>query len=293
MRIVVLILLIFSVFSCHNTADRVVPDTSGYAYIAMDTVQLSMARVINETSGLARIRNTYWTHNDSGGQPSVYQFDPISGEIIRAVRVRGAINNDWEELTQDSTFIYIGDFGNNRGNRKNLTIYKSRISELLEEEVVDAEKITFNYPDQESFFNGYNHNHDLEAMITYGDSIYLFSKNWQNMRCKLYSLPKEPGDYTAHLISSFDSRGTITAAAISDDLKSLYLLGYNPGEGFDPFIWFISDWRDNDFLSGEKTRYNISIRQQMEAIIPANDSTLIISSEDEGDGHPSLFSITM
>jgi hypothetical protein len=35
-----------------------------------------------------------------------------------------AKNTDWEALTNDGNNFYIGDFGNNDGSRRDLTIYK-------------------------------------------------------------------------------------------------------------------------------------------------------------------------
>ena len=198
-----------------------------------------------------------------------------------------------QDETQDEKYIYVGDFGNNMGNRRNLLIYIVDIADVLSQQEVEAQEIHFAYPDQNSFYNGYNHNHDAESMIAYGDSLYLFSKNWQNMRSKLYALPKEAGTYQAHLISEFDSRGTLTAAALSDDHHSLYLLGYNPGDGFHPFIWIIRDWQQNDFYSGDKVRYNFPVNLQTEAIIMANDSTLYISAENEDGESPSLYSFSL
>ena len=34
-------------------------------------------------------------------------------------------NTDWEEISQDKDFIYIGDIGNNSGNRDDLKIYRA------------------------------------------------------------------------------------------------------------------------------------------------------------------------
>lgn len=293
LRLFISLCLMLCIISCHQRESRVVPDTSEFNYKTLDTVQLHMDKIINETSGMVRIGETFWTHNDSGGEPALYQFDPKSGQITNKVTIKGAKNYDWEELANDSTHIYIGDFGNNLGNRKNLLIYKVLTADVLSDKEVEAEKIHFVYPDQNSFYNGYNHNHDAESMVAYGDSLYLFSKNWQNMRSKLYALPKSAGTYEAHLISEFDSRGTLTAAALSDDLQTLFLLGYNPGDGFDPFIWIIRDWRGNDFYSGVKQRYNFAGNLQTEAIIMANDSTLYISSENEAGESPSLFSFSL
>ncbi len=285
----VLIVITVSVFglSC-NHQDRIIPDVSDFASIQLDTVQLQLNKLIEETSGLVKIDSTFWTHNDSGGQPALYQFDPVTGEIERTVYVNQAKNVDWEDLTHDDQYVYVGNFGNNFGNRKNLGIYKVSIESMMTNDQVDAELITFSYPDQEKFYSGYNHNHDCESMIAYGDSLYLFSKNWKDKQTKLYSLPKSPGDYSAKLLSSYDVRGTLTGATLSDSLDRLFLLGYNAGDGFDPFVWTISDWLGTDFLSGDKERVNILNRRQTEGILMSDDETLYISAEHEGGGYPIL-----
>jgi len=286
-------LLMISIIAACNRQERVQPDISIYTTITLDTVQAKLSKTIKETSGLARIDSTFWTLNDSGGEPALYQFDPYSGEVLRTVFFNGAINKDWEDMTTDSNFVYAGNFGNNFGNRKDLKIYKAQISDLLSKDEIAAEEIAFSYPDQKDFFNGYGHNHDCESIIAYGDSLYLFSKNWQDMQTKLYSLPKTPGTYVANLISSTDTRGALTAAALSDDQSQLYLLGYNPGDGFDPFIWTVSDWSGTNFLNGSMERKNITNRRQTEGIVMADDQTLFISAENESAGFPILFKLNL
>jgi len=52
-------------------------------------------------------------------------------------------------------------------------------------DTVNAEVLYYNYSDQFSFPNLHNNNNfDCEAMICVGDSIFLFSKNWQNNKTK-------------------------------------------------------------------------------------------------------------
>lgn len=295
MKLLLFPLVVLMISSCHSHTgkDRVQPDISIFDAITLDTVQTKLSKVIEETSGLAQIEGTFWTHNDSGGEPALYQFDPHSGDVLRTVVFKGAENKDWEDITTDSSYVYVGNFGNNFGNRKDLKIYKARISDLLTQDEVEVEEIAFSYPDQESFFNGYGHNHDCESVIAYRDSLYLFSKNWQDMRTKLYSLPKKPGSYVANMISSGDARGTLTAAALSEDQSRLFLLGYNPGDGFDPFVWTVTDWTGSDFLSGKMDRKNITNRRQTEGIIMADESTLYISAENEDGGYPILLKLNL
>ena len=73
---------------------------------------------IEETSGLLLINENLISHNDSGGENTLYEFDISTGNISGAVNIDNSVNIDWEDIACDSDYIYIGDFGNNNGNRR-------------------------------------------------------------------------------------------------------------------------------------------------------------------------------
>ena len=81
---------------------------------------------IKETSGLIYYADALWTINDSGNLPIIYKFDPETGKILHRIRISNAKNKDWETLAQDDQNIFIGDVGNNKANRKSLTIFIKR-----------------------------------------------------------------------------------------------------------------------------------------------------------------------
>jgi hypothetical protein len=60
-------------------------------------------------------------------------------------------NTDWEEISQDSSYIYVGDFGNNyQGNRTDLHILRiEKKSFLLNQPIIDT--ISFSYSNQTDF----------------------------------------------------------------------------------------------------------------------------------------------
>ncbi len=261
--------------------------------LAHKTIVAKLDLAIRETSGLSIINNTYWTINDSGNEPKLYQFELSSGNVLKTVTITAVENHDWEELTEDKTHMYIGDFGNNRGGRDNLMIYKVDVAQLLTNQKATAKIIEFNYPDQKQFYSAYNHNFDCEAMVSSGDSLYLFSKNWLDRKCKLYSLSKKAEKQTANLINEFDTGGTITAAALDEDEKRLYLLGYNGIGFYSSFLWEIKDWEGSDFFTGSKTKYMLTMNRQTEGIVIDKDGSLLISAEQNKGGSPSLFSVTL
>ena len=171
-------------FASSNTDSLSFLKNGGFRKIdASPSVFLSpLPEKVNETSGLIFWRNALWTHNDSGGKPEIYKIDTSTGKIVQTICLDGIIAFDWEDMAQDNDFIFIGDFGNNGGDRKNLCIYKILKSSIpLNEKTatLTPSKINFSFADQKSFVNNFRKNDfDCEAFFACGDSLFLFSKNW-------------------------------------------------------------------------------------------------------------------
>ena len=238
---------------------------------------------IDETSGLAYLNGKLWTINDSGGLNALYAFDTITGEIIQRITIANATNIDWEALADDDDFIYIGDFGNNSGSRDDLTIYRVLKSDIPMEgnSTVESDKITFVFSDYEGAAeNRRSHNFDCEAFIATNDSLYLFSKNHENQKTKLYKLPNQPGNYIAEKVTTFNSAGLITGADINETDNEITLVGYVNNE-WTPFTWLLFDFEDNNFFSGNKRRIDLLniIATQTEAIAYTVGKKEVMTSE--------------
>ena len=96
-------------------------------------VLADLPKALNEVSGTEIISNSdlIWMLNDSGNKPLIYGLEK-KGTIIRKLKI-DAKNHDWEDLTSDKDGnLYIGDFGNNLSDRKNLTILKVKAEGLIE-----------------------------------------------------------------------------------------------------------------------------------------------------------------
>lgn len=238
---------------------------------------------INETSGLIQWDGGFWTHNDSGGENIIYKLDTVSGEVVQKVRIVNSTNIDWEDIAQDENFIYIGDFGNNNGNRDNLAIYLVDKDDIYSDEYleVNARKITFTYEDYTGKIEKTkNNNFDCEAMIATNNYIYLFSKNRGDDKSKLYQLPKNQGDYIAQLKYTFNSSGLITGADLSKNTNELILVGYT-NNSWIPFLWLMFDFEGEDFYSGNKRRIDmLNIpATQTEGICYTAEGRGVLSSE--------------
>ncbi len=241
----------------------------------------NLSTTVNESSGLIWWDKHVWTHNDSGGDPFLYEIDDSSGNVLKTVQITNATNKDWEDIAQDDKFIYIGDFGNNtNGNRTDLKIYRVKKSDVKNKVVARASVINFSYNDQTDFTaTGSNKtNFDCEALIAYGDSLFLFSKDWVDNKTRLYKLPKLPGTYTAINIGELNVQGLITGAEIVPDKRVIVLTGYNGV--LAPFIYLLYDFTGNYFFNANKRK--VSINQgllQMEGICSISDKKFYISNE--------------
>lgn len=234
--------------------------------------------LVQETSGLIKYNNLIWTFNDSGGKPEIYGINLSNDSIEQTITLKNAINNDWEDITQDMNSIYIGDFGNNQGTRDSLVIYKIAKASIPNNGNASliAENITFLYagykpvavPVSWSAF-------DCEALVQMNDSLYLFTKDWTSGSTSIYSLPKKPGRYEAKKLNTLDPQGLITGADFKDN--TLILLGYS---NLTPFVL---KFKTNNFLKlkdSDAKRYNLKeiATYQTEGICFDGDK-IIISSE--------------
>ncbi|MDI1233346.1 MAG: T9SS C-terminal target domain-containing protein [bacterium] len=219
-----------------------------------------LSDTLMESSGLIYFNNAFWTLNDSGNEPAIYAFDSLTGVIIHRTFIKNKTNIDWEEMTQDSTHIYIGEFGNNDGSRKDLKIYilnKSDLKLNRKSDSVMVSEIKLSYADQTSFVSAnQNTNFDMEAMLVLGDSIHLFSKNWVDNKTRHYVLSAKPGTYVLNPRESMDIGGIITSACINAEGNKIILGGYNTSSSAC-FMWMLWDYAGHSFFSGNKRKIDL------------------------------------
>jgi hypothetical protein len=257
------------------------------------TLLTELDPLLYETSGLLVVEDQIWTHGDSGNPPVLYRLDPATGNILRQVAVSNATNVDCEEVTTDGTWVYVGDFGNNAGNRTNLRIYRFPLAQLLDDAVTSvlADTIRFAYADQTDLSPPYQaHNWDCEAFIAMGDSLYLFTKNWGDFRSYVYALPATPGDHLAMRRDTLESMGLITGSAYDEENGVLALIGYTVV--LRPFVWRFSDFDGTDFFGGTTYRHEIDlVLTQTEAIAWTTPDRVYFSNEAEVVGNAKLWEL--
>lgn len=133
---------------------------------------------LSEISGLEKISDSVLIAiNDGGNEPILFFLD-IKGTITRKVRVSNASNTDWEALAIDEKYVYIGDFGNNMNERKDLCIYRVNRQDIATLNEVTAEKMSISYKEQSAFPPKDQERYfDAEAMTFFEGQLWIFTKN--------------------------------------------------------------------------------------------------------------------
>ncbi len=248
---------------------------------------------INESSGLLFLDGKILTINDSGGSTEIFEIDEVTGEILRVVTITNGFNVDWEGLSVDDEYLYVGDYGNNSGSRKDLKFYRIPMDSYLTSSFVKAEVIDFKYEDQIAFSQTLGQTrYDAEASVCLNDSLYIFTKNWESSWCYIYSVPKTPGNHIATKVDSLEFNGMVTDMAMVGD-KELAVIGYDLSG--TPFLAEVS----YDISTQSKIEFNVetqyelfvpqSYSVQIEGICFTDESKYYVSSEDNFFGVGALY----
>jgi len=210
----------------------------------------------------------------------LYGLNPETGEISREYLLIGVENTDWEEISQDGEFIYIGDIGNNRsGNRTDLHILRIDKGSLQSgSPLIDT--IWFSYGDQVDFIaqTANQTEYDCEAFVVTQDSIYLFTKQWLTSYTSLYAIPKSPGSFVARKRGTLNIQGLVSGASYFESDRLLVLCGYN--SFLNPFLYLLYDYSGDHFFSGNKRKINLLLPfTQVEGLASPDGLLYHISNE--------------
>lgn len=232
---------------------------------------------IKETSGLSFFNGKLYTFNDSGNQPQLFEIDRSSGNITNVLKIN-AENKDWEALTNDGSYFYIGDFGNNAGTRKDLKIYKVpfQTAEINKHEV---KAINFYYPEQTDFTSKNTEtNFDAEALIYLNGKLHLFTKEWSSKSTTHYVIdPQIYESQKAEKVESYPTGFVITDASYFD--KKLYLIGYT--KKTEVFLDIFNETEPGIFFKEAPKHYYLGSSLSIGQIegVAVNESGVYISGE--------------
>jgi hypothetical protein len=244
----------------------------------------SLPKKLKEVSGIVYTENNnlFWTLEDSGNDNVIYALNAENGTVEKKLTIANTKNTDWEDIAKDTEGnLYIGDFGNNDNDRKDLCIYKIDKNSLEKENGIPAYKVSFSYPEQTEFPPKKSKLfYDVEGFFEYKNNFYLFTKNRSkgfDGTAFLYKIPNEAGYHQAILMGEFKTcdnydRCAITSATISPDASKVVLLTH------DKIVLF-ENFGDDHFLKGTRTVLKLNHYSQKEAVCFKDNKTLIIADE--------------
>lgn len=236
-----------------------------------------------------------WTLQDSGNPAELYGLD-ANGKIAHTITITNAANNDWEDLTSDDLGnLYIGDFGNNDNDRKDLAIYKVDAAQLKNSQVTVSAKTTFYFPEQTAFPPKKSEMlFDVEAFFISKNNFYLFTKNRSskfNGETTLYLVPNKPGNHAAQKIGKFKtcegfSHCAITSADISPDGKKVALLSSS-------YVWIFTNFKGNNYFNGQSQQIDLAHYSQKEGLCFSGNNKLLLSDEKKKSSGGNLYELDL
>lgn len=245
-KIILLLFIALPVLiACHSKKHKTHSKNNSESFIPHSYIK-ELDSSLHESSGLLIWKNLFWTFNDSGGKNELYGLDFKTGKILITLQIANARNVDWEDIAQDKRFIYISETGNNGGDRNDLKVYRIRKKEISKEkdQTIFADSIQFRFADQTDFTPAFRHTrYDCEALISFNDSLFVFTKDWKEDITKAYGFPAVPGNYAVMPIDSFNCNGLITGADILPT-GDYALIGY---KNYHSFIWRFNKEQNNFF----------------------------------------------
>ncbi len=254
---------------------------------------VELPKILNESSGLEVAGlGEFWSFNDSKGKVELYRFNTL-GQLMQTLEISNASNTDWEDICQDKEgFIYIGDFGNNDNDRKDLTIYKIHWpGSAGSTQEVKASSIHFSFPEQSDFPPEKDQRFfDVEAMFARGGYLYFLSRDRSKPfvgKTRLYRIPNVPGKYRAEYLEEFSTDenkalGQVTGADISTDERTLAVISKQA-------LWIFRLRDDGPFLAGDYQRMILPDDTRAEGVVFTDPCTIYLTNESKKDKAASLF----
>jgi hypothetical protein len=256
-------------------------------------------KAVEESSGVAASRcapDVYWTHNDSGDEAFIYAFN-LKGEKLGTWRVPGAQNDDWEDIAASKDkdgkcYLFIGDIGNNRHDRGQMTIYRVPEPQIGPgDKDASRQNMIFTEPAQPIQIKDANFKEDAETLMVHpvtGD-IYILGKSYKQ-KSAIYKLAApyqtDEKNNTLQLLGPFSvpaiPDGTITGGDISPDGKRVIVCDY-----FSAYELLLPDGAKNfdDIWKQKPLIVDLGPRKTGEAVGYSADGKFLVATT-EGKNPP-------
>ena len=188
-------LTLILIYSCDmNNKEIILSDAFDYGKI----IGKIENNIIEEASGLVESvenSNSLWTHNDGGDGPFLYLISSFDAKILKKISLVGIKNEDWEDLAigpsilgDTSTYIYLGDIGDNKKNKtiKKIHFFREPKIKDFDNEIIEINDIkTINFYSEKKIEN-------FETLMIDPNSkeLFLIAKN-KKKKQNIYKIDTE------------------------------------------------------------------------------------------------------
>ena len=175
---------------------------------------------MTEVSGVVASRKypgTFWIHTDGGKQPFLVAINRDGGTIAKFDVF--ARFTDWEDIAiDDQGHLFLGDLGNNDGERKELRVY--RVNEPDPACMGKKPKLR---PDLTWHLKFPQQPFDCESLFIVGTNGFVISKLFNNEHARVYRFPLAPSKEAVTLVEVgvLPITSPVTGADVSKDGKLL------------------------------------------------------------------------
>ena len=256
-------------------------------------IKIELPTVMKEISGLVTTGEDLWAVSDNPG--SAFVRMDMKGNILQKFIIANAKMLDVEAISTDGKHLFIGDIGDNKGDRLERIIYKVEISAMGEgtTDTVNAEVISLTFPGNEKVAKKKKNEHDFEAMIYYEDTLILFSKRRTDKDTEIFKIPAKVGKHMAQSVGIIPSDGMITDASINNEKNEIALIGYQKDHLF-PFILLLKDFNGNNYTTAKTERIELADKEwdwQLESIAYKPNDIIYFACEETKEVASTLYGV--
>lgn len=255
--------------------------------------KIELPTAMKEVSGLVATGEDLWAVSDNPNS-SFVKMD-MKGNILQKFTIANAKLIDVETIGTDGKYLFIGDIGDNEGNREQRIIYKIEIAAMgkRKKDTVNAEIILLTFPGEVKVAKKKKNEHDCEAMIHHEGSLYLFTKRRTDKDTEVFKIPAKVGKQKAESLGVIQTEGMVTDASINNQGNEIALIGYHKDHLF-PFIMLLKDFNGTNFTTAKTERIELANKEwdwQLESISYNPNDIVYFACEETKEVTSTLYAI--
>jgi len=229
---------------------------------------------LSESSALSCDGDSLWSLNDSGNAAQLFQLSK-TGQLLK-LNQQKIWNQDWEAMEWVGDQLWVGDVGNNSGDRTELRLYG------FNRELKQTQRVRLMVPEAKRSLM--RHDVDFEALVQWQQQLWLVSKSWQSGIARFYQVNTQLSGKQPLPAASLEVKlpFIVTDASAIPGSDQLLLVGYaNPRQ----HLWLAVQGKFEVWMAvltkdGKvEKQQRLPMQSQVEGACVDNEGVLWLSSE--------------